>query len=201
MDSGSTAGSSLDFNHLLRNPIPIQVVCPASLSPTIRFRYFHRRTGGGSSCPTTSDSRSCTGSLSGTFSGIRYPIVRRPLPLLVSLLLVLYASQTSPLEILKRFCSLIGLPPIAGWHIEIPAPNTTPWLPSCFQDFIHCYYGLFRPWSPLPYSRPRVLHLRAVSDSHRKSPRFHVPLDRLSASSGHLHAGCHPVPETGFAGS
>src|SRR5258705_12186826 len=41
----------------------------------------------------------------------------------------------------------------AGWHIEFNS-ITQPLRSIPFRG-LPCYYGWFRPWAPLPYSRPR----------------------------------------------
>src|SRR5215831_12524152 len=82
-------------------------VCPASSPHHLLSVSSPSAPAAESNCPTTSDSRSCTGSLS---SPSRNPqsSARRPLPLPEFAFTRLYASQTSHLEIQNGFASLIG---------------------------------------------------------------------------------------------
>ncbi len=66
-------------------------------------------------------------------------------------------------------------PPIAGWLIEFGS-ITQPLRSIPFRG-LHHYYELFRPWSPLPYSRPRGSSTCGFS-VRIGVPGSHVPLDR-----------------------
>src|ERR1035437_5380839 len=103
-----------------------------------------------SNCPTTSDSRSCTGSLSGSFRNPQ-SIARRPLPLPCWLSLA-YTLPRPPTWKYRTALPHSSAPPMAGWLIE--SGSLTPPLGSIPFRRLHRYYRLFRPWSPLPYSRP-----------------------------------------------
>src|SRR5258706_2938970 len=94
----------------------IAVECPASFphrSPSASSPYAPAVE---SSCPTTSDSRSCTGSLSGSFRNPQ-STARQPLPLLGSLLLV-YTPPRPPTSQYRTGLPHSSAPPIAGWLIE-----------------------------------------------------------------------------------
>src|ERR1039457_3819011 len=75
-------------------------------------------------CPTTSDSRSCTGSLSGSFRNPQ-STAHRPLPLLDSLSLA-YTPSRPPASKYRTALPHTSAPPIAGWLIEFRLHNTTP---------------------------------------------------------------------------
>src|SRR5215831_5928389 len=126
-------------------------VCPASSPHHLLSVSSPSAPAAESNCPTTSDSRSCTGSLS---SPSRNPqsSARRPLPLPGSLLLV-YTPPRPPTWKYRTALPHSSAPPIAGWHIEFSS-LTQPLRSIPFQG-LHRYYGLFRPWAPLPYSHPR----------------------------------------------
>src|ERR1022692_1034865 len=103
-----------------------------------------------SSCPTTSDSRSCTGSLSGSFRNPQSTVHRRrPLP---DWPLPFYTPPVPPTSKSQTALPRSQAPPIAGWPVDFSS-TTQPLRSIPFPGF-HRYYGLFRPSAPHSYSRP-----------------------------------------------
>src|SRR5229473_5193041 len=146
---------------------PTRSVCPASFPRRLLSVSLPSAPAAESNCPTTSDSRSCTGSLSGSFRSPQ-STVRRPLPLHGSLLLVCTPPRP-PTWKYRTALPHSSAPPIAGWLIEFRLHNTTPWL--------HPLSGtssLLRVVPPLVsasvLSPSWFFHLRLLR-SHR-SPRF-----------------------------
>src|ERR1035438_4173710 len=173
---------------------PTRSVCPASFphrSPSVFSPCAPAVEG---NCPTTSDSRSCTGSLSGS---LRNPqsTARRPLPLLDSLSLA-YTLPRPPAWKYRTALPHSSAPPIAGWLIEFRLHNTTPWLHPISETS-----SLLRVVPPLVsasvLSPSWFFHLRLLR-SHR-SPRFPRSAQSPLTSSGHLNAGCRFGPKTGAA--
>src|ERR1019366_8231018 len=173
---------------------PTRSVCPASVphrSPSVFSPSAPAVEG---NCPTTSDSRSCTGSLSGPFRNPQ-STAHRPLPLLDSLSLA-YTLPRPPAWKYSTALPHSSAPPIAGWLIEFRLHNTTPSL--------HPVSGtspLLRVVPPLVsasvLSPSWFFHLRLLR-SHR-SPRFPRSAQSPPTSSGHLNAGCRFGPKTGAA--
>ena len=176
------------LHHHLRDPIRHGRYAQLPL-PTICFRYLHR-----------------------PHRRRKVAARRHPIPDLVQVPFqvsfeIRYRLLVDPCRSVVRFYSFIRLPDLPLGNTErlclthrlLPllvgtlnfGPITQP-LGSILFPGLHRYYGLFRPWSPLPYSRPRGSSTCGFS-VRIGVPGSHVPLDRLSASSGHLHAGCHPV--------
>ncbi len=141
-----------------------------------------------SNCPTTSDSRSCTDSLSGPFQKPQ-STARRPLPLPGSLLLACTPPRP-PTWKSQTVLPHSSAPPIAGWHIEFGSLNTTPLLHPVSRA------------SPLLRAVPPLDSASVLSLSRFFRLSFfvnigatgsHVPLNRLPTDSGHLNAGCRSV--------
>jgi hypothetical protein len=122
---------------------------------------------------TPSDSRSCTGSSSGSSRNPQLS-ARRPLPLPGSLSLVC-TTPRPPTWKYRTALPHSSAPPIAGWLIEFS--SITQPLRSIPFPGLHHYYRLFRPWALLPYSRPRGSSTCGFS-VRIGVPGFHVPLYR-----------------------
>ncbi len=138
---------------------------------------------------------------------------RHPIPDLVQvpfqvLLEIRNRLLVDPCRSLVRFYSFIRLPDLLLGNTErlclthrlLPSLVGTLNFGSITQPLgsipfrrLHRYYGLFRPWAPLPYSCPRGSSTCGFS-VRIGVPGSHVPLDRLLASSGHLNAGCRFGP-------
>jgi hypothetical protein len=136
------------------------------------------------SCPTTSDSRSSTGSLSGSFRNPQ-STAHRPLLLLDSLSLA-YTLPRPPAWKYRTALPHSSAPPIAGWLIEFRLHNTTPSLHP-----VSGTSSLLRVVPPLVsasvLSPSWFFHLWLLR-SHR-SPRFPRSAQSPLTSSGHLNAG------------
>src|ERR1022692_4452488 len=81
-----------------------------------------------------------------------------------------------PLGNTERLCLTHRLLPLLVGTLNL-APSTQP-LRSIPFPRLHRYYRLFRPWSPLPYSRPHGSSTCGFSVCIGV-PGSHVPLDRL----------------------
>src|ERR1035437_7615663 len=177
------------LHHLLCDPIRHGRYAQLPF-PTVRFRYFHR-------------------------AHRRWKVTarRHPIPDLVQVpfqvpFKIRNRLLVNPCRSMVRFYSFIRLPdfPLGNTerlcltHRLLPllvgslnfGSITQPLGSIPFPELPH-YYGLFRPWSPLPYSRPRGSSTCGFSVPIGV-PGSHVPLNRLSASSGHLNAGCRFGP-------
>src|ERR1700751_719608 len=91
---------------------PLRLVYPTFFPRPLLSVFSPSALAAESSCPTTSDSRSCTGSLSGPFRNPQ-STARRPLPLLGSLLLV-HMLPRLPSWKYKTALPHSSAPPIAG---------------------------------------------------------------------------------------
>ena len=103
------------LHHLSARSDPTQSVYPASSPHHLLSVSSPSAPAAESNCPTTSDSRSCTGSLSGPFK-IRHRLLVDPCAPWFAFTR-LYASQTSHLEI-QTALPHSSAPPIPGWLIE-----------------------------------------------------------------------------------
>ena len=175
------------LHHHLRDPIRY-VGIPSCLSRHLLSVSSPSAPAAESSCPTTSDSRSCT-VLFQSLSKSSIDCSSTPAAPLFAFTR-LYASQTSHLEI-QTALPHSSAPPIAGWLIESRLHNTTPSL--------HPVSGtspLLRVVPPLGsasvLSPSWFFHLWLLR-SHR-SPRFPRSARPPLASSGHLNAGCRFGP-------
>jgi hypothetical protein len=140
-----------------------------------------------SNCPTTSDSRSCTGSFSGSFRNPQSTARRRlPLP---DGLYPFIRFQHLLLRNYKRLCLTHRLLPLLVDPLN-SAPQHNPFAPSCFKDFT------ITTGCSAPRFRIRTLALMVfpleLLRLHR-SRGSHVSLDRRPTDSGHLNAGCSPA--------
>src|SRR6266700_477311 len=176
------------LHHLLRNPIRHGRYAPLPF-PTVCFRYLHR----------PRRRRKVTAR-------------RHPIPDLVQVPFqvpfeIRNGLLVDPCRSMVRFYSFIRLPDLPFGNTErlclthrllpllvgsLNQGSMTQPLGSIPFRRLHRYYGLFRPWAPLPYSRPHGSSTCGFS-VRIGVPGSHVPLDRLLASSSHLNAGCRSV--------